>query len=106
MSGLFEKPGVEGVLLVDACNAFNSLNRKAALHNIPRICPALAKIFANTYSTPIRLFVSGGGEVLYQEGICQGDPLAVAIYAVAVTYTAYQKAGPGMPFCGTVVVRR
>ena len=85
MPGLFEKPGAEGVLLVDASNAFNALNRKAALHNIPRICPALAKIFANTYSTPIRLFVSGGGEVLSQEGTCQGDPLAMAIYAIAVT---------------------
>ena len=85
MDRLFWDPAVEGLLLVDASNAFNSLNRSAALHNIPRICPALAKIFTNTYCSPIRLFVSGGGEVSSCEGTCQGDPLAMAIYAVAIT---------------------
>ena len=30
----------EGVLLVDATNAFNSLNRRVMLHNIQRLCPA------------------------------------------------------------------
>ena len=80
---LFQQDDVEGVLFVDASNAFNSLNRKAALHNVPRVCPAMSKIFSNTYGSPIRLFVSGGGEILSREGTCQGDPLAMAIYALA-----------------------
>ena len=39
---LFHDPGSQAVLLVDASNAFNSVNRQAALHNILRICPSLA----------------------------------------------------------------
>ena len=83
---------VQGLLLVDASNAFNSLNRQAALHNVPIICPALGRVFANTYSTPSRLFVSGGGEVRSREGTCQGDPLAMAIYAVATMPLAHHLA--------------
>ena len=55
------------------------------MHNIPCLCPALAQVFSNTYSQPACLFISGGGEILSQEGTCQGDPLAMAIYAVAIT---------------------
>ena len=40
---LFESPDTEGVLLVDATNAFNTLNREAALHNISVLCPTVAK---------------------------------------------------------------
>ena len=85
MSTLFSRPSIQGILLVDATNAFNVLNRTAALHNVSRCCPALAKIVTNTYNKPVRLFVSGGSEILSQEGTCQGDPLAMAIYAVATT---------------------
>eukprot|EP00117_Sycon_ciliatum_P038353 scpid42091/ scgid2002/ len=84
MSRLFAGPGVEGVLLVDASNAFNALNRQAALHNIPRLCPPLATVFRNTYGSVSRLFVSGGGEIESREGTAQGDPLAMAAYAVAI----------------------
>ena len=34
MRQLFSSPDVEGVILVDAMNAFNSLNHQAALYNI------------------------------------------------------------------------
>ena len=34
---LFHDPGSQVVLLVDASNSFNSVNRQAALHNILRI---------------------------------------------------------------------
>ena len=73
---------VEGVLLIDASNAFNSVNRIAALHNIPRVCPAAGQVFRNCYSSPIALFVDGGERVLSREGTCQGDPLAMS-YALA-----------------------
>ena len=79
---IFSLEDTEGILLVDGANAFNSLNRKAALHNMKFICPALAT--ANTYQPPTRMFVSGGGEVLSSEGTTQDDPLGMAMYALAV----------------------
>ena len=83
MDQTFHQTNTEGVLCVDAENAFNSLNRQAALHNVPRLCPALGQVFCNTYQAPIRLFAAGGGEIASKEGTSQGDPLAMAIYAVA-----------------------
>ena len=70
---------MEGALLVDASNAINSLNRKVALLNMRYVCPALETMLTNCYQSPIRLFVSGGGEVLSKEGITQGDPLGMAL---------------------------
>ena len=84
MRDFFSHEDTEGILLVDAANAFNNLNRKAALHNMKFLCPALATILTNTYQSPTRMFVSGGGEVLSSEGTTQGDPLGMAIYALAV----------------------
>jgi len=84
MGSIFEGDDTEGMLLIDASNAFNSLNREVALHNIPRICPCLADITNNTYNAPARLFIAGGGEILSQEGTTQGDPLAMCMYAVAM----------------------
>ena len=49
---LFKKEETEALLLVDASNAFNSLNRQTALLNIQRLCPSLATILINTYTAP------------------------------------------------------
>ena len=49
----------EAVLLVDTTNAFNSLNRNAALHNIRHVCPSLATVIINTYQNASELFVDG-----------------------------------------------
>ena len=66
----------DAILLVDASNAFNSLNREAALHNIQHLCPTLSTILINFYREAIELFVDG--IVLYsEEGTTQGDPLAM-----------------------------
>ena len=64
---VFSHEDTEEILIVDAANAFNSLNRKATLHNMKFICPALATILTNTYQSQTRMFVSGGGEVLLSE---------------------------------------
>ena len=69
---------------MDATNAFNSINREAALHNISILCPALSTVLCNTYGAPVRLFIVGEGELLSTEGTTQGDPLAMAMYALAV----------------------
>ena len=79
---LFEQNEAEAVILVDTSNAFNSLNRQVALHNITRLCGPLATILINTYREPTELFADG--EVFFsREGTTQGDPLAMAMYAIA-----------------------
>ena len=70
---------MEGALLVDASNAISSLNRKVALLNMRYVCPALETMLTNCSQSPIRLFVSGGGEVLSKERTTQGDPLGMAL---------------------------
>ena len=80
---LFESMATEAVLLVDADNAFNRLNRAVALHNIQYICPPLATVVINFYRTSARLFVTGGMELHSLEGTTQGCPLAMAFYAVS-----------------------
>ena len=80
MWSIFHDPATEGCLLVDASNAFNTLNRRAALHNISILCPPLSPILINTYRAPVRMIVVGSGEIASTEGTTQGDPLAMAIY--------------------------
>ena len=53
--------------MVDASNAFNSVNHQAALHDISILCPALATVLHNTYGAPTRLFVTGQGEISSRE---------------------------------------
>ena len=89
MRELFESPEIEAIILVDATNAFNSLNRQAALRNIHHLCPPLSKILINTYREDVCLFIDGE-TLLSQEGTTQGDPLAMAMYAMAVTPLIHQ----------------
>eukprot|EP00117_Sycon_ciliatum_P024410 scpid94111/ scgid20487/ len=83
LSSVFAKEESEAILLVDATNAFNSVNRAAALNNIPRVCPAAGRVFVNTYQADIPLYLDGGETLYSREGTCQGDPLAMAFYALA-----------------------
>ena len=88
MSELFNKPETEAVLLVDATNAFNCLNRKVALQNIKVTCPIISTYLNNTYKNPATLHVGGsnGHSILYsQEGTTQGDPAAMGFYASSTT---------------------
>ena len=82
MKEAFLNDETEAVLLVDASNAFNSLNREAALHNIQHLCPTLSTILINIYREATELFVDG--TVLFsEEGTTQGDPLTMPVYALA-----------------------
>ena len=85
MKEIFSGGNTDAVLLVDASNAFNQVNCQSAQHNISILCPSFATILKNTYGVPIKLFITGEGEIASKEGTTQGDPLAMAMYALAVT---------------------
>ena len=83
MARTWEDEGCEAVLLVDAENAFNSLNRAAALHNTSRRCPSLHRYLQNSYQEPAKLHLGDGSFILSKEGVTQGDNEAMAIYAIS-----------------------
>ena len=60
MNMMYEDENTDGILLVGASNAFNSLNRQSFLHNKSYLCPSIAIFVKNCYSTPSRSFIVGG----------------------------------------------
>ena len=90
MREVFRTQETEAVLLVDASNAFNSLNCQAALRNIQNICPALSKVLINTYYQDIQLFIDG--DILFsQEGKRITAPLVALILQQSCQYTSNAK---------------
>ena len=81
MESIFGDHNTEAMILVDATNAFNQLNRKVMLVNCEAICPAMSHILINTYRCSSWLFVNGQC-MLSREGTTQGNPLAMAMYAI------------------------
>lgn len=65
MRGLYDQEEAEAIILVDATNAFNGINRKFLFHNIMMICP-----FVSSYC---------------KKGTTQSVPLAMAIYSISTT---------------------
>ena len=108
MSQIFDEEGSDGVLLIDASNAFNQMNRSVALHNIQILCKEMALYIINTYRSPSRLFICGGGEILSQEGTTQGDPLAMAWYSVNTSMMIYYLRAhcPGLNKHGSRMIRQ
>ena len=49
---IFENSSTEAVILVDVNIAFNSINRKVALHNIQVTFPSFGKILISIYPSP------------------------------------------------------
>ena len=86
MREIFHDNDTEAMILVDAENAFNSLNRKASLLNMNAICPEFAKYLVNTYREPSRLYINGadGQYILSEEGTIQGDNTGMNLYACSV----------------------
>ena len=84
MRQIFEDPETEAVLLIDASNAFNALNRKAALHNVQFTCPEMTMFVRNLYRCDAELFIAGSDEcILSREGTTQGGPESMAFYATS-----------------------
>ena len=83
----WEDTKTEAIILVDADNAFNRLNRKAALHNIRQLCPPFHRYLNNTYQKSAKLIINDGYRCDYvysDEGATQGDVAAMAKYAVGI----------------------
>ena len=87
MRKLYEDEDSEGMLLVDASNAYNSLNRTESLLQIQHTCPEFAVYLINTYRIPCKLFISNskGAFILSKEGTTQGDNTASGFYALGIT---------------------
>lgn len=83
LQNLFEDDHTEAVLLVNAENAFNSVNRRVALINILQSCPSIAPALINNYRSQPKLFIQGQ-TLISDEGTTQGNPLAMAMYALAI----------------------
>ena len=83
MQQLYESPDTEAAILVDATNAFNSLHRGNALRNIQHLCPSLSTVLINTYHEDVNLYIDGV-TLSTEEGTTQGDPLAMAMYAIGI----------------------
>ena len=88
MRRIFDDDDSEAIILVDAENAFNNLNRKAALHNIRELCPPFYQYLHNTYQKPANLIISGEAgkyeTILSQEGSTQGDVIAMHKYGLGI----------------------
>jgi hypothetical protein len=83
MADIFEEDDCQGVLLVDASNAFNSLNRNTALLNVRHTCPEFSTYLINTYRQPSKLFLPGGCHISSREGTTQGDNCASGFYSIS-----------------------
>ena len=57
MRELYNDKECEAVLLVDALNVFNTLNREAMMHNTGILCPTLTTFVQNTYRQPAHLIL-------------------------------------------------
>lgn len=63
MNDLFQQNETKAVLLVDAENVFNSINKKAILHKISITCPVILTFVSNCYLVLARLYVFGNKDI-------------------------------------------
>ena len=71
---IYQQDEVEGVHLANVENAFNSINRKAMLHNISTACPTISTFISNYYKA-----------LNSKEGTTLWDTIAMGAYASGVT---------------------
>ena len=79
MKLIFEQESIDGVILVDASNAFNSLNKRCTHYTTSESYAPNFRLPINTYRLSVRMFIQGGGKILSVEGTTQGDNLAISL---------------------------
>ena len=82
MYDIYNNEHSEAVLLLDAENAFNSINRNVILRNISVLCPTILTYVSNCCQSAAHLFVIGGRELLSKEGTTLGDSTSMGTYAL------------------------
>ena len=81
MARIFEDENTEA-MLVDATNALSLFNRQTTLINTHTTCPYIATV-TNMYRGDGNLYIQGQG-LKSKEGVMQGDPLAMSMYALGI----------------------
>eukprot|EP00957_Ditylum_brightwellii_P021323 1608035-Ditylum_brightwellii.AAC.1 len=74
-----------GILLMNAKNAFNQINRRVMLWEVRHLWATGSRFAFNTYCHWRKLVLRGQEEpILSKEGVTQGGPLFMILYALAV----------------------
>ena len=63
LRSMFSEDDSDEILLVEADNAFNRIDRNVILHNIRIICPTIATYVINSYGREARLFRRQGNYI-------------------------------------------
>ena len=82
MKIIFEREDAEAVILVDASNVVNALNRQL----LNRTFTFYVKMFPyliSSYRIPGRMIAVHSKDILSVEGTTQGDKLAMSFYAIS-----------------------
>jgi hypothetical protein len=79
---MWEDPEVEAIIMIDARNAFNTLNRAEAINTAWEYCPIMGRALQNLYATPSALCAQGIEPIMSQEGSTQGCPAGMAMYGI------------------------
>ena len=86
---MYKEKHTETVLLVDAANTFNSVNKKVFLHNINIVCLATSIYLQNSYTLLSRLLINGETKIKFSEGTTQGDQSCCNTNLRFIIYTTY-----------------
>ena len=84
MYDIFKDHNIEVILLIDAENAFNLINKKVMLRNLKFICLIITAYISNSYTCPVRLFIIGSSELLSNDGTTQGDSTSMGVYSLDI----------------------
>jgi hypothetical protein len=91
----WELEDVEAMVLVDARNAFNKLDRERALTEIEGRDNILGPLFRNFYPGRTPLWLPDGSRMWSEEGTTQGCPLGMPMFAMGTGFAGEGAEGGG-----------